>query len=119
MNLDIAVFINNLEKQQEKEKEGKKEASSSQDLAVEFLWDVLIDKNRKMLEWRVASETEEGEWYVVRGDLDEDDFECNCPDFRYKGRRCKHIEAVRRKVFPSSSSSSHAENKGPGDKKNE
>ena len=56
-------------------------------------------------EWQVASETEKGKWYRVRGDQSKDDYECECPDFTFRGGRCKHIEAVMGKVSPSTSSS--------------
>ena len=84
--------------QSEKRQERKREVAKG--LGVEFVGNVSVD----VKEWRVASETEKGKSYLVRGEPSKDDYECTCPDFTFRGGRCKHIEAVRRKVLPSPSS---------------
>ena len=81
---------------------GKKEASKR--LKVEYFGRV-SGAPFGMKEWHVASESEEGKSYRVRGNPSKDDYECECKDFAFRGGRCKHIEAVssliRRKVSPN------------------
>ena len=93
------LFYLQSEKREEARTVRKKEASKG--LAVEFTGDI----GDGVSEWHVASETEKGKVYRVRGDPSKDDYECECPDFIYRGGRCKHIEAVsslvRRKVSPN------------------
>jgi len=93
------LFYLQSEKREEARRMRKKEASKG--LAVEFVGDIFDGVS----EWRVASETEAEKYYRVRGDPTKDDYECTCPDYVYRGGRCKHIEAVRGKVSPSPSSS--------------
>ena len=92
------LFYLQSEKREEARTMRKKEASKGLD--VEFVGDI----GDGVEEWKVASETEVGKVYRVRGDPSKDDYECECPDFTFRGGRCKHIEAVRGKVSPSPSS---------------
>ena len=51
-------------------------------------------KNLGQMLFEVESFTTSGQKYVV--DLKEKT--CTCPDFRYRGRKCKHIKAVEEKL---------------------
>ena len=45
--------------------------------------------------WNIRSTSEYGKSYVVTFCSD-GSFICECPDFQYRGRQCKHIRKVKR-----------------------